>query len=129
MRDSDKTMTATASLAVKVYDCRPIGFALSVSSISLELQSPPGSLTWSMTAVDTLCGAYSVTSDQPLKVYPAPSQGLIVQTQTAEIYSTTLTLKRDNNTSMTATATLQVTIYDCHPTGFVLSQSSISVEY
>jgi hypothetical protein len=39
-----------------------------------------------------------------------------------------LTLTRDNNSAMVATAILAVSIYDCHPSGFTLPATGLVLE-
>jgi hypothetical protein len=115
-------------LAINVYDCSITTFSLSVQNISLELNSSANTLMWSKNAVDPLCGTYSITSNTPLKISSVSPSTLTVSTSTAESYAATLTLIRDDVTSMTANSSLQVNVYDCKPSGFTLPVANVIIE-
>lgn len=122
-------MTITTTLQIQIYDCNPINFQLSNASVSLELLSLEKTVTWSYTQRHSLCGGYTVTSSNTALVQVGLAQTLTVLTPTANLSTVTLTLTRDSSISMQTTASLQVTIYDCHPTGFALSASTIQIEH
>ena len=127
-RNNNTSMKITTTLTILVYDCNPYNFALASSSVSLELLSAAMTVTWSHDSKHVNCGGYTVTSSNAALVLVGAPQTVSVLTGTATVSTVTLTLKRDSNTLMTATTTMTVNIYDCHPIGFALSQASISIE-
>jgi hypothetical protein len=125
----DPTMTCMSSLQIIVYDCNPTNFGISVSLVELTRLGPTQTITWSQNALNPLCGTYTVSGDATLQpLLSISGQNIVIQTSTAGDFTGTLTLKRANDPSMTATTTLQIKIYDCSPINFQLSDSTVSLE-
>ena len=62
-KDPVTNKITSLSATLVVYDCQPTGFTITPNSLTVRVSGPSLTSTWSKTALNPLCGDYSVNFD------------------------------------------------------------------